>query len=109
MRIPFSQLRFPAAVGHTWGVNARRVVHRKNESSWLALVPKNESGLASRMAHLEGIAGIDPGRHLELLPYASARAEYVEPAAARQIRSTTARASSGGAGLDFKYGRRHAA
>ena len=26
MRIPFSQLRFPTAPGHAWGVNARRVV-----------------------------------------------------------------------------------
>ena len=66
MRIPFSQLRFPTAPGHAWGVNARRVVHRKNESSWLVLVPKNESGLASRMTGLEGIDGIRPGRHLEL-------------------------------------------
>ena len=69
MRVPFSQLRFPATSGPRWGVNARRVVHRKNESSWLVLVPKNESGLASRMAELEGIDGIEPGRHVELLPY----------------------------------------
>ena len=68
LRLPFSQLRFPTVVGHSWGVNARRVVHRKNESSWLELVPKNENGLVSRMAHLEGIAGIHPGRHLELCP-----------------------------------------
>src|SRR4051812_15856030 len=52
MRIPFSQLRFPPAHIHTWGINARRIVHRKSEVSWLALVPRNESGLASRMAHL---------------------------------------------------------
>ena len=80
MRIPFSQLRFPTTPGHAWGVNARRVVHRKNESSWLVLVPKNESGLASRMTGLVGIDGIEPGRHVELLPYVSGRAEYVEPA-----------------------------
>jgi hypothetical protein len=40
MRVPFSQLRFPAAPGHTWGVNARRLVHRKNECSGLVLLPK---------------------------------------------------------------------
>ena len=103
MRIPFSQLRFSAADTHTWGVNARRVVHRKNEESWLELVPKNESGLASRMAHLEGIEGTFPGTHLELLPYASARAEYVAPERPGDPFNDGSRVF-GGAGLDFKYG-----
>jgi hypothetical protein len=103
MRVPFSQLRFPTAPGHTWGVNARRVVHRKNESSWLVLVPKNESGLASRMTGLEGIDGIEPGRHLELLPYVSGRAEYIAPAREGDPWNDGSRLY-GGAGLDFKYG-----
>jgi len=103
IRVPFSQLRFPSAFGHAWGLNARRVVHRKNESSWLALVPKNESGLVSRTAHLEGIAEIRPGRHLELLPYASARAEYVEPPVSGDPWNDGSR-YAGGAGLDLEYG-----
>ena len=103
MRIPFSQLRFPAASRQTWGVNARRVVQRKHESSWLALVPKNESGLASRMAHLEGIAGVPPAKHLELLPYLSGRAEYIAPAGPGDPFNDGSRLF-GGAGLDLKYG-----
>jgi hypothetical protein len=102
MRVPFSQLRF-ATAGHEWGVNARRVVHRKNESSWLTLVPKNENGLASRMGPLEGIEGIRPGRHLELLPYVAGRAELVEPATAGDPWNDGSRLF-GSAGLDFKYG-----
>ncbi len=103
MRIPLSQLRFPKAGSHTWGVNARRVVHRKSESSWLALVRRNENGLASRMAHLEGIAGIAPARHLELLPYASARTEHVAPARPGNPFNDGSR-SFAAAGLDVKYG-----
>jgi hypothetical protein len=103
MRIPFSQLRFPPAGHHTWGVNARRIVRRKSEVSWLALVPRNESGLASRMAHLEGIHGIAPARHLELLPYASARAEYVAPGRAGNPFNDGSRPFAG-AGLDVRYG-----
>ena len=103
MRIPFSQLRFPEALHHTWGVNARRVIQRKNEASWLALVPKNENGLASRMAHLAGLERIAPGHHLELLPYASAREEYVAPARAGDPFNDGSRAF-GSAGLDLKYG-----
>ena len=102
MRIPFSQLRFPG-VSESWGLNARRVVHRKNESSWLVLVPKNESGLVSRMAHLEGIAEIQPGRHLELLPYARTLAEYVEPLVSGNPWNDGSRYSAG-AGLDLEYG-----
>ena len=101
MRIPFSQLRFPAAP-HTWGLNARRVVRRKSETSWLALVPSRESGLASRFAHLEGIEGIAPGRHLELLPYASAREEDIAQARAGDPFNDGARAL-GSVGLDLKY------
>ena len=103
MRIPFSQLRFPTAPGHAWGVNASRVVYRKNETSWLVLVPKNESGLASRMASLEGIEGIKPGRHVELLPYVSGRAEYVAPPGPGDPWNDGSRFFPG-AGLDFRYG-----
>ncbi len=103
MRIPFSQLRFPVASRQAWGVNARRVVQRKNEASWLALVPKNESGLASRMAHLEGIEGVPPAKHVELLPYLSTRAEYVAPTRPGDPFNDGSRLF-GGAGLDLKYG-----
>ena len=103
MRIPFSQLRFPVAPGHVWGVNARRVVYRKNESSWLSLVPKNESGLASRMAALQGLDQAFPGRHLELLPYVSGRAEYIAPSRAGDPWNDGS-SLFGSAGLDFKYG-----
>jgi hypothetical protein len=103
LRIPFSQLRFPTAALQLWGINARRVVHRKAETSWLALVPRKENGLASRMAHLEGIAGIPPARHLELLPYASVRQEYVAPARPGDPWNDGAR-PFGALGLDVKYG-----
>jgi len=103
MRVPLAQLRFATISGHSWGINARRVIHRRNESDWLALVPKNESGLVSRMAHLEGLAGIRPGRHLELVPYASARADYVEPPAGGSPWNDGSRYAAG-AGLDLEYG-----
>jgi hypothetical protein len=103
MRIPFSQLRFPTTPGHEWGVNARRVIHRKAEEAWLALVPKNETGLASRMAHLEGIDDVAPGKHLELLPYVSGRAEYIAPDSPGDPFNDGSRLF-GSAGLDLKYG-----
>jgi hypothetical protein len=75
MRIPFSELRFLPGDSQTWGVNASRYIQRKNESDWLALVPKTESGLASRMAELTGIRGVNPRTPLVVVPYAAAGAE----------------------------------
>ena len=103
IRIPFSQLRFPTTPGHLWGVNAQRFIHRKTEETWLELVPKNESGVASRMAHLDGFENIAPGRHLELLPYVSGRAEYIAPDSPGDPFNDGSR-RFGSAGLDLKYG-----
>ena len=52
----------PSGERQTWGVNAMRFIRRKNERDWLELVPKNESGRASRMAHLTGLDGLRPKR-----------------------------------------------
>lgn len=74
LRIPFSELRFLPGRSRSWGVNASRVIQRKNEVSWLALVPRSESGLASRMAPLVGIEGVEPRTPLVLVPYATSGA-----------------------------------
>ncbi len=103
MRIPFSQMRFPQAEVLTWGVNAQRIVHRSGEESWVSITPSNESGLASRMPHLEGLAGIPQARHLELLPYVTARSEYVAPVNSGNPFNDGSRAFAG-TGLDVKYG-----
>ena len=102
-RIPFSQLRFAAAEQQTWGFNVSRFVHRKNETSSLEMTPRNQHGLASRMAHLVGLDGIQPRRRLELLPYAATRAEYIAPARRGDPFNDGSRAF-GSAGVDVKWG-----
>jgi hypothetical protein len=87
IRIPLSQLRFTGASQQTWGINIERYVRRKNESSFLRMVPKNESGLASRMVDLSGLDGLHPGRHLELLPYTAARTEFIQPITRSNVRT----------------------
>jgi hypothetical protein len=103
MRIPFSQLRFPRAERDAWGINAARFIQRRNESDWLQLVPKKESGLASRMAHLVGIRGIRPPKQFEIAPYTVARAEYIEPDSPGNPFNDGSRVF-GGTGIDLKYG-----
>ena len=103
MRIPFSQLRFPSSERDAWGINAVRFIQRRNESAWLELVPKKESGNASRMAHLVGVTGLSPPRQLELLPYTMSRAEFIEPGDAGNPFNDGSR-TFGSLGVDLKYG-----
>lgn len=81
MRIPFSQLRFPKRDEHIWGINFLRTIQRRNEEDYFVMVPKKESGFVSHFANLKGIQNIQPPRHIEILPYAVARAEYLQPEA----------------------------
>ena len=101
MRIPYSQLRFSRAAQLTFGINAMRYIQRKKEEAWLVHVPKTESGLASRMGHLDGLDGVAPRRTVELVPYVVTRAEYVEPEDGDPF-NDGARAFAG-TGVDLKY------
>jgi hypothetical protein len=103
LRIPFSQLRFAAGDHQTWGLNVERFIRRKNETDWLELVPKKESGTVSRMAHLSGLDGIRPKRVLELLPYTAARSEFVQPPTSGNPFNDGSRTFAS-AGLDLKWG-----
>lgn len=77
MRIPFSQLRFHENSEHTWGINFKRTIGRRNEFDYLAFTPRDESGFVSRFGTLTGISSITPGGTVEVLPYINTRAEYV--------------------------------
>ncbi|MGE0351783.1 MAG: DUF5916 domain-containing protein [Gemmatimonadales bacterium] len=72
IRIPFSQLRFNAGETQTWGININRYIPSRNEDDYWVLIPKNETGWASRFAQLDGIRGIRSSRRIELLPYTAA-------------------------------------
>jgi len=100
MRIPFSELRFLPGDSQTWGVNASRFIQRKNETDWLALVPKTESGLASRMADLTGIRGVRPRTPLVLVPYAAGGVTSGPVAAGDPFFDGTS--ASGSLGLDLR-------
>jgi Domain of unknown function (DUF5916)/Carbohydrate family 9 binding domain-like len=102
MRIPYSQLRFPSADRLTFGINAMRYIQRKKEQAWLVHVPKTESGLASRMGHLEGLNGVVPHRTVEFLPYVVSRAEFLERSSPADPFNDGARAFAG-MGVDLKY------
>jgi len=101
VRVPYSQLRFPAKAVHTWGLNVSRWNARTRESTRLVHTPKKDSGFVSRFADLTGITNIQPKRGFEIVPYGVARTDlhsradnpFIEPSSHRMD-----------AGLDLKYG-----
>ncbi len=69
MRIPFNQLRFPAAASQVWGLQLDRWMSDKNEDVQWALIPTRETGYISRFGTLEGLEGVVSTRPVELTPY----------------------------------------
>ena len=76
MKIPYHQLRFSKQDEYVWGVNFRRIIKRKNEVASFAWVPKNEAAFVSRFARLEGVRGINPGTHIEIVPYVTGQGQF---------------------------------
>ena len=74
MRIPFSQLRFNDQPSQVWGLNIRRSLPGRNEEAYWVMIPRNQTGWASRFGTLEGISGIDTKRRVELVPYVAGNA-----------------------------------
>ncbi len=72
--IPFSSLRFPRSTDRqTWGFNFRRY-RTRNTYQRIALVPYDRSDRCRtcQQAELNGFAGVDPGRNLEITPTVTA-------------------------------------
>ena len=102
IRIPFSQLRFQEKEQQVWGINFRRDIGRKNETDYLVYTPRMESGYVSRFPELIGIVGIKPANALEILPFATTKAEYTHPAPGNPFNNGSRYSPEFGA--DFRYG-----
>ena len=76
LRIPFSQLRFNSQENQAWGLNIFRWMPQRNEDAFWVVVPRNETGWASRFGTLTGIEGIPTARRLEVLPYLAATSRF---------------------------------
>ena len=102
MRIPFSQMRFNNSQSNIWGINFRRNIARKNEIDFLVYVPKTENGFVSHFAELNGMQQISSGGQMELVPYITARAEYIQNESGDPFNSGSEYIP--GIGADFKMG-----
>ncbi len=102
MRIPFSQLRFREEDAYVWGIDFRRDIARRNESDLVTFTPKNSTGFVSRFVDLVGIRDIPAPERVEILPYVTGSAEYLQHAAGDPF-NTGARYKPR-VGADFKVG-----
>ncbi len=102
IRIPFSQLRFPALQEYVWGINFTRQIERNQERDDFVMVPKKESGWVSRFADLSGLRDIHPPPRYEFLPYFGSSAKYTQHLAGDPFNNGHVYLPNGG--LDFKLG-----
>jgi hypothetical protein len=103
MRIPFSQLRFNSHEEQEWGLNINRYVPSRNEDMYWVLIPKSETGWASRFGTLSDIRGIAPSSRIELFPYVST--DFTHSGTHDPANPLSSQSSwRGGAGLDMKMG-----
>ncbi len=102
IRIPFNQIRFPKQSEYVWGVNFTRIIKRKNEKDSFAWVPKSESAYVSKFARLIGVQNINPGTHVEIMPYVTGLGQFrpAEPGNPFQTGSK----GKANAGFDLKVG-----
>src|SRR5262245_53315748 len=103
MAIPFKSLRYRGSGPQVWGINFRRIVKWKNETSFLTLVPRayGHNGIfrPSSGGTLVGLETPAQSMNLELKPYVVSSLT-TDHAAAAPFDNHFSR----NAGFDFKYG-----
>jgi hypothetical protein len=102
MKIPFSQLRFPASEEQVWGFQCDRQLFRKQERSGWQYIPKDSPGVVHRFGELRGITGIKPKRRVEIIPYTVGKMERFEAEAGNPF--STGRLQNIVGGVDGKIG-----
>jgi hypothetical protein len=99
MAIPFRTLRFNRDERQVWGVHFYRRMRGRNESTYWSMPPRRYS-LTRALAYageLHGIEDVQPGRNLQIKPYAIAGVEKLSS------RDEGANGDFDG-GIDLKYG-----
>jgi hypothetical protein len=97
--IPFNTLRFSRENVQTWGVNLIRRLRGRNEYGTWAPLTRRHTGISgiALAGELRGIENVEPGRNLQVKPYALAGAKKLGS------RLEGAKQELEG-GIDMKYG-----
>jgi len=101
-RIPLNQLRFAGGDTNEWGFQILRVVSRTQEQATWSPWPRTGSEIVSKFGVIDGIEKLQPGRRLELLPYASGGLQSTPVEDGDPLNDDLS--ATGNLGLDLKYG-----
>ncbi len=97
-RIPLSQIRYPSAAEHTFGLMIMRDIVRTSERSSWPLYRRSKRGIASQFGDLGGLRGLGSPHRLEIAPYVVTKnAGVPRPAGFGRTQKQTI-------GGDLKYG-----
>jgi hypothetical protein len=103
MAIPFKSLRYRPGRDQTWGLQLRRTIRHKNETTFLRRVPAAWGiGAILRLSQAATLVGLEappPAANLEIKPYAIG-----DLRTDRLARPSIANDPSADAGVDVKYG-----
>lgn len=80
-KIPFRELRFDRVDSKIWGVQIHRYIAEKNEDSYWAFWPKDESGYVQHYGDLSGLSDIPKQRRIYLMPYVTSsynKADFIK-------------------------------
>lgn len=102
MRIPLSQLRFRKQPEAVWGINFQRVIARKGEQAYLVPRSTTANTFVSRFRDLGGLDGLAPRQRVEVLPYVTSKAEFLNTGTGNPLNSGSRVSPS--AGFDAKLG-----
>lgn len=70
MRIPFSQLRYNQFTDDgIWGLSARRVIRRNNETQHWSLIPPTNNGHVFSFGEMHNMTDLPKPKGIEMLPY----------------------------------------
>jgi hypothetical protein len=72
-RIPLSQIRYPHAAEHTFGIMIMRDIVRTSERDSWPIYRRSKHGIASQFADLTGLRGLGSPHRLEVAPYVVAK------------------------------------
>jgi hypothetical protein len=76
MRIPLSQLRYNESseqISEGWGINFSRYIAERDEVSYWAPTPPDDSGIVSKFGRLTDLKNLPKKNQLEIVPYLSSQ------------------------------------
>ena len=98
--VPFKSLRFPVSSSgaQEWGLQLVRQIRSNNESDFWPGSTQRVNGFLAQFATADGIAGVSPGRNIQVIPYGTfTGARFLDEDAAAY-----ARKDEGRGGVDLK-------